>query len=235
MAEFTTEKGEVKELLHFRQEVQINELPYIFEGDIPEKPDDFEWFVSIPDYKVERAGIEERIKNGDLNPNFESHYAMYDLVGPRVGILDIDKVQPKDQAPSIGVSLIASHTEHFALYSSYYEAKGIGSFLLDNLCALVDIKGWRIYLAPSDRGWGLGQSDLVNWYKRRGFRHSGEFSKDMRASFGGMQRTSQVPNRSQVIIGILNSHGVNLPQGLNKIIEPSISDLRPFVRSRVKK
>ena len=160
MPEITTEKGEVKEPLHFRQEVKVGGLPYTFEGNIPESPDDFEWFVSVPDYEIERTGIEERIKNGDLNPNFESYYAMYDLVGDKVGVLDINKVQPKDQAPSIGVSLVASRTAHFSLVSNYYKAKGIGSFLLDNLCALSDTKGWRIYLEPSDRGWGLALIQL---------------------------------------------------------------------------
>lgn len=193
------------EPLHFRQEVTIKGLPYIFEGDIPQQPANFKWSVSVPDWERQKVGVEERIKKGEINPNIEDHLTMYDLGGGRVGILHIKRVDPKDNAFSVGISLIASHTTELSEGLGYHKAKRIGSFLLDNLCALADIKGWRIYLEPSDRGWGLSQMQLINWYRRKGFDFNYKFAKESRDTFGLMQREPKEPDKTQVVAGILGN------------------------------
>lgn len=205
----TSEELEANKPLHFRQEVIIKGLPYIFEGDIPQEPEDFEWSVSLPNWEEQKPGFEERMKKGEINPTFDQWLETYNLSQGRVGVLEIDKVEPPDNNLSIGIGIVRTQTTHLPKKFKYDKAEGIGNFLLDNLCALADIKKWRIYLEPLDRGGKLDQFHLYRWYRRKGFEDDFNFPKESHDNFGGMQRWSKEPDNSQIVATILSEHHNN--------------------------
>lgn len=202
----------ITEQLHFRQDIIINGLPYIFEGDVPEEPDTFEWLVSLPNWdelgpKVEAmlGDLEANPRFGTINPRYVRGLGSYHLGNGRVGTIQIRKVDPSDNALSIGIAHVQTETSYLPEDSGYKNASGIGSFLLDNLAALADTKKWRIYIFPDDRGGRLNQAELYKWYRRRGFEDDYKFPEESRHDFGGMQRWPKEPDISQVIATILQS------------------------------
>lgn len=58
------------EPLHFRQEVVVQGLPYIFEGDIPDEPADFEWSVTVPNWEEQERKGKEMMKKTPAYTNF---------------------------------------------------------------------------------------------------------------------------------------------------------------------
>lgn len=200
-------------VLHFQQQVVIDGKQFVFEGDVPENPADFDWFVTIPNYehdlgpKVEAmlTQLEAQPVMGDVNPRYVRGLESYNLGEGRVGVIQVVGVTPIDGAPSIGIKYVQTETSYFPDDSGYRDTKGLGSFLLDNLCTLADIKKWRIYVFPDDRGGGLDQAQLYEWYQRKGFEDDYKFPKESRDSFGGMQRWPREQDRSQVIATILQT------------------------------
>lgn len=194
------------EPLHFRREVTIGGLPYIFEGDVPPEPADFAWSVSVPNWKEQKAAAEEMITKGEVyGPYVYSDLPTHHLGEGRVGFLEIDKVSPRDGVAAIGVSHVQTATDYLPEEFGYNQASGVGSFLLDNLCSLADIKSWRMYLEPMDRGGRLTQGQLNSWYRRKGFEKAFKFPEKSRDNFGDMQRWPKEPDSSQVISDILQS------------------------------
>lgn len=199
------QEKEIKKPLHFRREVTIKGLNYVFEGDIPQEPTDFEWSVSVPNWQEQEPKFKKKMKKGEIDPFFSGYLEGHKLGGGRVGFLKITKVEPPDKSYSVGIDMIESQTVHLPKEFGYNQAEGIGSFLLDNLCTLTDLKKWKIYIEPMDKGGKLSQSSLYQWYKKRGFEHAYKFPKETHDSFGGMQRQPRMPDESQVILNILRS------------------------------
>lgn len=191
---------ERNQLRHFKENIAIGELPYIFEGDVPSEPADFGWSVIVPHWEVIQPKVVEILKMGEVNPRFE-WFSEENLSIGRVGVLKAEKIISADQIPSIGILAIQSETSHLPTDSGYRNARGIGSFLLDNLCALADIHQWRIFLRPYDRGGRLTQSDLYKWYRKRGFEQAG------RENYGSLQRFPRETETSQAIAKIIFGEG----------------------------
>ncbi|OGE25979.1 hypothetical protein A3H85_02940 [Candidatus Daviesbacteria bacterium RIFCSPLOWO2_02_FULL_40_8] len=198
------QEKEAPKPLHFRQEVAVKDLPYIFEGDIPVKPADFEWSVSVPNWEDQKSAAEEMMKKGEIAPGFDHWLESHKLGNGRVGVLEINNLDTPDHVPAIRVDMIQTETAHLPEKFGYNNAEGVGSFLLDNLCALADLNGWRIYLNPVDKGGKLTQGPLYSWYKRRGFDDPYKFPKGSDYD-GDMQRWPKQPDISQPIISIVES------------------------------
>jgi len=201
------------EARHFRQPVVVDGKPFVFEGDIPIEPDSFDWFVSIPNYEDELGPrieamlieLEAHPVMGGVNPGYVRGLKSYSLGEGKVGVIQIVKVKPSDGAPSIGIKYIQTETRYFPKDSGYREVNRLGSFLLDNLCTLADIKKWRIYLFPDDRGGKLTIDKIASWYGRRDFKGEYEFPKDTRNAFGTMQRWPKEADTTQIMANILKS------------------------------
>ncbi len=189
--------------LHFRQAVEINGLPYVFEGDAPTEPANFSWYVSVPNWEEQRPGTLERMADGRFSPHFYGTLEGHGLGNGRVGRVVVQRADPKDNMPAVRLDEIAADTLHLPEEFGYNDARGVGSFLLDNLCSLADIRDWRIYINPIDMGWGnLTQGDLMKWYQKRGFTHDFQFPIDSRMD-GGTQRRPRELDVSQAIVDIL--------------------------------
>lgn len=72
-----------------------------------------------------------------------------------------------------GVAVVR-RTEHgwwvdTILVKARYRRRGIGSALLDRICADADALGATVRLVPRPEPRGLVYGDLVRWYQRRGF------------------------------------------------------------------
>ncbi|HEY1645159.1 MAG TPA: hypothetical protein VGF75_02120, partial [Candidatus Saccharimonadales bacterium] len=106
-------------------------------------------------------------------------------------------------APSILVSRIQTELNYLPEGSQYHGAKGVGSFILDSLCAVADAKGWRVYLTPLERDGRLMGSDLNDWYARRGFKFRYEVETQQKHLLDGnmpeMMRLPQPPDPSQPV------------------------------------
>jgi hypothetical protein len=187
----------------FRLEVDIKGLPYIFEGNVPNDPTDFKWTVSVPNWEEQKAKAEEVLTQGKINPNWVRELPAHDLGEGRVGALKVTKVDPADGGKSLGIDMVETATVYLPKELGYYNAEGIGSFLLDNLCAFADIKKWRIYLQPVDKGGNLTQDKIYNWYKKRGFQPAFKFPKESRDNFGEMQRRPTEPDVTQAIAKVI--------------------------------
>lgn len=192
-AELTSSERKTDETKHFRLPVDIKGLPYIFEGEVPEEPSTFEWSISAT-----------APPEGSLQPNGVMVVSYLGLEDGEVANVDVKEGKPADQAPSIGISMITSEPRYL---QGYENAEGVGSFLLDQVCALADLKKWRVYLEPVDKGGKLRQHELYAWYRRRGFTDYGDYSKELRDSLRdsryGMLRLPQEADISQPITSVL--------------------------------
>ncbi len=188
--------------LHFKQEVVIKGLRYIFEGDIPVEPADFVWSVSVPNWEEQKPAADEMMRTEKISAGFDKWLERHNLGNGKVGFLEIEKLDPPDNALAIRVDMVRTETEHLPPEFGYSRAEGVGSFLMQNLCTLADIKSWRVYLNPVDKGGKLGQGDIYHWYKRRGFDDPFKFPKE--ANYNeDMQRWPKEPDRTQAIASIL--------------------------------
>lgn len=202
----TAEESDSTPNSQFKVDVFIEELPYVLEGEQPSAPTTFELVVSLPPDKW--AAIEPEIDaNIASNDWFAQQYRKLQsglqLGEGRVGSVWVKKAQAEDQAPSIGISRIQTDNMWLPEGSEYHNARGVGSFLLDSLCVLADVRGWRVYLEPVDRGGGLGQADLYEWYQRHSFIDVD--NPGLESSAGGMVRLPQEPDPLQPIAGILSN------------------------------
>lgn len=187
----------------FRIEVSIKGLPYIFEGVVPEEPNSFEWTVSVPDAEEQAAKVEELVATGQYSGFMIGDLKSKGLGDGKVGIIQPRKVMPKDGVLSVRPGVIRTDTAYIPKESPYHNANGVGSFLLDNLCALADYKGWRIYLNPVDRGGKLFQHELYAWYQGRGFLDNYQLPEETRAEYLPMMRWPQEPDSSQPILSVI--------------------------------
>lgn len=201
------EKELIKDI-PFREAVIINGLPYVFEGKIPEEPTDFDWSVSVPNWNEQEVAAYKMMLDGKIPKHFDDWLKRHNLDSGRAGIIELEKAVPNDKAPSLRVGIVQTETHHFPPEFGYQDAVGVGSFLLNNICELADLKNWRVYLNPVDKGGALTQGDLYAWYQRRGFKDPYLFPKETHYS-DHMQRMPRESDNTQAISKILEKAGSN--------------------------
>ena len=192
----------------FSLDVQIGELPYILQGETPEEPTAFSLVVSLPGqaWKDVEPKIEKEVSS---NSWFASQYHRLTqglhLGEGRVGSVWVSPENSPDDVPSILVDRIQTDNRYLPDGNEYHNAKGVGSFILDNLCALADARRWRIYLVPLERDGRLTGTDLNDWYERRGFKFSDVDTHHMYGrSADSMMRLPKEPDTSQPILKALS-------------------------------
>lgn len=169
----------------FSVNVKIKGLLYIFEGTIPQTqdPSGFSWKVHIPYYR----GLAPKMSDGR---NFADNKG-------RVGAIYGDATKPVMGKKAISIGKIETDTSILPKDSPYYDARGIGHFLMDNFLALADIKGWTVtaLLQPNGR---LSYREMEAWVRRKGFS----------SKTAPLHRDPQKPDMSQVIAQILSGQEV---------------------------
>jgi|GEM_PF-3119416 len=196
----------------FKLDAIIGGLPYVFEGTIPSEPNGFNLVVSLPPSEWDRLSpeVEHAIaENRYYAGQYQKLRQALRLGDGKVGSVWVSSAETKDGAPAIGISRIQTDSRYLPEDSEYHAAKGVGSFLLDNLCALADAKGWRIYLEPLERDGRLTGEDLIEWYERKGFIFPDTAETEhFRASFGSMVRLPQSPTAAQPIAEFMIAHNL---------------------------
>jgi len=190
----------------FTLDVEIGGSPYVFAGEVPSEPESFEFVVSLPQDKW--SEIEPHVKAVEASSDhFAVLYHRLQSLGlgdGKVGSVWVQQAGAKDGAPSIRVSRIQTDNRYLPEGSEYTNARGVGVFILNNLCALADARGWRIYLEPLERDGRLTGGDLVRWYERRGFILDYSVSPEMQSDFGGMIRVPRQPDPAQPILSVIH-------------------------------
>lgn len=183
--------------LRFRQEVTIKDKPYIFEGAIPTKPGDFMWHLRLPNWEDQKAKMQESMAKGELSRS------MFDIAAQELGdrnavaAVFCDEAESTDGKIDLVLSYVRTMTSMLPEEYGYKRAGGLGTFLLDNINALADNKGWRVYLDPTVKGAGLDGNQLVQWYDRHGYKRTTDSNIHI------LQRNPQTPDSTQVISQIL--------------------------------
>lgn len=199
----TPEGVSEKETIPFSREVEIRGKKYIFDGTIPKEPTHFKWYLRVPNWEEQKKKLEEQIAKGEISTSlFERiQLAMEGATfDPWTGAVASVIVAP-DVSKDGKTDLLLNHIQTMARVLpeeyGYRGAPGLGSFLLDNLGALADHSGWRIYLNPSARESGLDGYNLAKWYERHGYVYPSADSSN------GFQRNPQPPNQNLAISKIL--------------------------------
>lgn len=193
----------------FGIDIQVNGLPYRLEGSIPTEPSSFDLVVSLPTDAWEKIELEID-KKASENSWFASQYKKLqdglNLGGGKIGSIWVSAGESPSRAPTIHIDRIQTELGYLPEDSEYNKATGVGSAILDNLCALADTRGWQITLYPLERDGRLVSDDLQDWYRRRGFKFgSDEQDVDREQLYPGfdMLRFPQKPDRSQPILKVL--------------------------------
>lgn len=177
-------------------DIQVNGLPYIVTAEVPEKPDHFTLLVSLPDDKWAETApvIAQQREDRDFDRWYRDNVLNHELGDGNVGSVFVSATKAADGFPSIYVRRIQSNTNYFPEGSTYENAKGVGNATLDSLCAIADVRGWRVYLEPVERAETPYGLDLYEWYKKHGF--TDRFDHKMMSDSGGhsMMRLPQAPN-----------------------------------------
>ncbi len=182
-------------------DIEVKGLPYVVTAEVPEKPGHFTLLVSLPEEKwAETASIiGKQREDSDFDRWYRNSVQNFELGDGNVGSVFVNAAEAADGFPSIYVMRIQSNTSYFPEDNPYQKAKGVGSATLDSLCAIADVRGWRIYLEPVERAetpWGM---DLYGWYQDHGFTDEFDY-QTMHSSSGGMMRPPQVPNPTDPVV-----------------------------------
>ncbi len=196
--EFPTANEAVSaEPLKFTREVAIKGLPYIFEGELPPHIGRLLWVLRVPNWQEQAVRMRELIMSGDLSSSIFGHIEEQLRDPNAVASVDFGSIEEEDgKEKALYLTYIRTMTSMLPQEYGYKSARGLGSFLLDNLNALADSKNLRVYLNPSARDGGMDDSELTHWYYRHGY------TKTNRK--WGFQRDPQTPDPQQVISQILN-------------------------------
>jgi hypothetical protein len=154
----------------------------------------FEWLVTIPNW--DDSVTEEMLQGGQLPVSTLHSLEAASLGHGRVGRISVHQAKA-GESNAIWLNRVETATEYLPHDSVYFGAHGIGSFMLDNLCALADTRGWTIYGNPEDRGGRLNQGELWEWYQKRGF------EDNLTDAPGGAVRYPREPDSTQVINTVL--------------------------------
>lgn len=176
----TPEEPKPKE---FSVNVTIKGLPYIFKGNIPEGPDPSEinWGIYIPYWKA-------------LVPKMRNNWgSAFDHKG-EIAYVSASGQKGIKGEKELYISRIRSDTWVLPKDSRYYDAKGLGQFLMNNLLTLADMKGWQAsaMLHPEGR---LDDHEMRKWMTRKGFD-------------GQTRRKPQAPDMTQVITQIMSGQEI---------------------------
>ncbi len=199
-------------------EAEAGGLAYVVEAAVPQDPESFTLVVKMPEAQWLAVATDVNAI-AEQNSWFAMQYRKvqsHKLGDGNVGSVFIGRASPsKDNAPAISIKRIQSNNFYLPEGNSYYEAKGVGSLVLDSICAVADSKGWRIYLEPLERDGRLMGEDLNDWYARRGFLFGYELDDDiptrrmmrdaMRSTSGSMMRQPQQPDPASKVHALLQS------------------------------
>jgi len=178
---------EVPDSSEFSIPVEIEGLPYIFKGTLPENPSSFRFTIHVPDWE---ARLRE-IKAAKQIYLFGSEFQDFEGNEGQVGYVALSR---STSGADIHIRKIKSATWVMPRESSYFDAHGVGSFLMNNLCAFADLKNWSISAEPYPEGGGrLDIGDIYQWNIKKGFVDSDR----------AMVRSPQRPDMAQAIAQVV--------------------------------
>ncbi len=195
----------------FSIESKIKGLPYQLSGQVPQDPDNFELVVGLPQHvwnDIQPVVERELANNSWFAKQYQHTQQALRLGDGRVGSVWVSHGSSPDGAPTVHVDRIQTELGYLPEESEYHNAKGVGSAILDNLCALADSRGWRITLDPLERDSRLAGNDLQEWYRRRGFKFGFEVDEQQAQTMypqDDMLRLPGVPDYDQPILQALTA------------------------------
>lgn len=138
----------------FSENIEIEGLPYIFRGaiSIPKKLVNLSLRMPSVDGDVARLMIEHGVPK---------EYARDGVIGY------VAAHKSQNTVADIYITGIRSYTDKLPEDLQYHHAR-IGRFLMDNLLALADIRGWKVEAIPASEG-RLSNRDLYSWLQNKGF------------------------------------------------------------------
>ena len=193
----------------FSVETEANGLPYVLEGQIPDEAAGFELVVRLPDqaWETVKPQVERELEqNNWFAMQYHRTQQSLRLGDGRVGSVFVSPKSTPDGTPTIHIDRIQTELGYMPEGSEYHGAKGVGSMILDSLCAIADAKGWRITLYPLERDGRLMGTDLQDWYARRGFKFRFEeedAERETQYPADDMLRFPQSPNPTSPIVQAL--------------------------------
>jgi len=197
------------ELASFSVDMEVNGLAYKLEGSIPTEPSGFYLVASLPFEawdKIEPQVEKEASENNWFAGPYRNLQSRLSLGGGKIGSVWVSAGESPSRAPTIHVDRIQTELGYLPENCVYSKATGVGSAILDNLCALADARGWQITLYPLERDGRLMGTDLQDWYSRRGFKFGFEEEDEDRERLyppSDMLRFPQEPDPSQPILKAL--------------------------------
>ena len=166
----------------FSSMVEIDGLPFVFKGKIDEDKKDIYLSVLLP---TENEDI-KRVSNKAGMPHSLMAYG-------EVGYIAAGVAEGKES--ELYISRVRSHAGWLPPDSKYRNAH-IGRFLMDNLLALADMRGWKMSAFAYTDG-RLSNEDVNAWLERKGFSPSAESSE--------LVRQPQESDSKQPIVRLLGS------------------------------
>ena len=192
--------------IHFNQSVSINNLPFIFEGDIPDKPSEFKWKIIAHDWQKQTQEIEQKISVGNM-----SRYLPLALKEFKSKEGAIGEICAEIGEKNIALSIIYTETWSLPKEFGYENIHGIGNFLLKNFLTFADIKCKPILLHPyPTTNSPLNTEKTEDWYKKNGFLLIAD-AQNVKLSAEGKKKFSMVrlpkkPDLSQPIASVLQTN-----------------------------
>ncbi|MDO8452255.1 MAG: hypothetical protein Q7S79_00730 [bacterium] len=175
----------------FSMDVEIDGLPYIFKGTVPDNPEGIILSLHVPNWEKELDKIRKKIASGEMFPGPEVN--TFRLYQGRIGFINLT---PHDKpAADLHIERIRSNTWIVPKDSPYYDVHGLGRFLMNNMLTLADVKGWSIEGSPYTDG-RLTDEHVYSWLQRKGFKDNKK---------GELVRQPQKPDTTQSIYVCLSA------------------------------
>ncbi|MDE2025815.1 MAG: hypothetical protein KGJ07_04940 [Patescibacteria group bacterium] len=190
--EFGLQRFEGETARQFQAEITIHGLPLVFEGVIPEKVGVFSWTLRIRDWETMQDEVHRYLAHRAVQIHPRLHFASRGEVAK----LEMEDVGELGENAALVSYIQTIDPENFPNGNPYTQLTGAGSFLMNNLCALADIKRWNLYAGPAGAG-KLSTSQIRDWTMRRGFTDIGY------PGYAPMRRLPQQPDETQLIARIV--------------------------------
>lgn len=161
----------------FSLQVSIDGLWYRFEGSVPRYISEFHWSLQLPNWEVQVQTLETQVSS-PINSELERYINGLKNSKGEVAHLSLKGYTEEDEYTEneesyLELRQIRSNTLLLPEGYGYRNAHGLGSFLLDNLLVVSDMKKWPVYGTPKpSRESKLSKDDLIAWYERKGFKQN---------------------------------------------------------------
>ena len=144
----------------FSETVEVDGVPLVFKGKIDFGTKEIDLSLRIPNWQEEVTQVDKK-----ANPP-------RDLIKKgEIGYVAAEGTQI--EGADLYIMRIKSYTRWLPRTSKYnHENVHVGRFLMDNLLALADSRGWRVTgFAATETDGRLSNDDVYKWLQRKGFPH----------------------------------------------------------------